>query len=111
MKDFDKYLKWRFDLIDCDSGISIDEGIEVSIVLSNDQAIKLLGLESYEWENYKIRAKNYIANTKMIPMTMQPEGRYIFKGNQLMMSGSPLFIELMLEQLGLTVKQKSAQKF
>ena len=110
MKDFVLFLRWRFGITVAKDELNINSGHVLTFILSPEQVQVLRNIQKSGIENKKISVESWIANTRRIPLAMQSNGYEIY-GNQLILSGSELFIEAMLESLFGSVNKRSEETY
>lgn len=108
--DLKKYLEWRYGIKVCSTNYTLEDGYIISLILTDAQWNRVLSQKNM-FQTYIFRAKSFMAYNMLLPFSSQREGEISIKSNLLILSGSNMFIDIMLSQLLEYKNQKAEEIF
>ena len=108
--DFEKFLEWRYGVKVVNGSYTLDDGYIMALALTDAQWKRVLSQKDMI-QTYVFRAKSSIAFNMNVPFSLQREGKITSRGNLLILSGSDVFIDIMLFQFFGYKNQKAEEIF
>lgn len=106
--DFEKFLEWRYGVKVVNVSHTLEDGYTMAFALTDTQWKRVLSQKDMI-QTYVFRAKSSIAFNMNVPFSLQRDGKIAAKGNLLILSGSDVFIDIMLYQF-LGYKNRKAEE-
>lgn len=98
INDFGKYLGWRYGVKVISGSYTPKDGYIMTLVLTDTQRKRVISQKDMI-QTFIFRAKSLMAYNMGLPFSLQREGKIGVHGNQLILSGSDIFVDIMLFQL------------
>lgn len=99
LEDFSKYLEKKYGLEIVSAECNMKDGYVYRFLLDESQRRKINSFSEHDIQGLKIKTENFLAHETRTPLSMLREGKIENLNNQLILSGSKEFIDVVLYQM------------